>query len=79
MGKGVILASNGCAGFGIQFPYPIYMETEQLLNFCKQVVLLASIVALAAALPHPVFEYEGQEHTHTQRGTTGDKVEGEYR
>lgn len=45
-----------------------------------QMLLLAlGLVALAAARPDNVFEFEGEDAEHEQEGQAGESVTGEYR
>ncbi|MPC98024.1 hypothetical protein E2C01_093374 [Portunus trituberculatus] len=43
------------------------------------VVVVAAAATLGEARPDTVFNYEGEDHKHYQKGDTGRKVEGYYR
>ncbi|XP_045114092.1 larval cuticle protein III/IV-like [Portunus trituberculatus] len=42
------------------------------------VVVVAAAATLGEARPDTVFNYEGEDHKHYQKGDTGRKVEGYY-
>nr|XP_053650594.1 uncharacterized protein LOC128701073 isoform X1 [Cherax quadricarinatus] len=47
--------------------------------FVLQVIVVLGLVALAAARPNEVFDFEGDDAEHEQEGAPGHSVTGEYK